>query len=156
MGGTWVTLSPRWDMVNHITSQTRKLRASKNTGFWFRIQQAFLCPPKALAEACQGTLPHTASSKHRPAPPPGVWASSPPLCPSSPQGAIHTKVLIPGGGLCWPLPRTLQQQLSGQTTRIGAGTVQSSDHPTFNSKHTLDPFSRLQILSAGLLPRFLL
>lgn len=31
---------------------------------------------------------------------PGIWVSSPALCPSSPQGAIHTKVLIPGGRLC--------------------------------------------------------
>lgn len=32
--------------------------------------------------------------------PPRIWVSSPALCPSSPQRAIHTKVLIPGGGLC--------------------------------------------------------
>ena len=152
------------DMVNHIQEvfctcffelcqwQTRKLWESKNTGFWFRIQQAFLCPSKALAETCQEMLPHSASSK----PTPRIWVSSPALCPSSPQRAIHTKVLIPGGGLCWPLPRSLQQQLIGQTTSIGAGTVHRSDHPAFNSKHTFDPFSRLQILSATLLPRFLL
>ena len=61
--------------------QTRKLRASKNTGFWFRIQQAFLCPPKALAEACQETLPHSASSKH----PPHLCVPHPPREPSIPK-----------------------------------------------------------------------